>query len=151
MNRRALRLQLKIGALAGSVGFLFLGVPWGIYYGGSFGLLSAVSVMGSPLPEHTAVTLFVIACMLLGLAVACLFWLALGSLVSLAVGAALRFLVNRSLRRLDSRASLDPGEPSGPGPLLVGLRTVQQFFASEKPGEGANPDELMKGETRDLA
>lgn len=132
MNRRALRLQLKIGAVAGSVGFLFLGVPWGIYYGGIFGLLSAVSVMGSPLPERTLVSVFVIACMLLGIAAACLFWLALGSLVALASGAILRYVVSRSLRRLEAPGGDDPA----PRSLRVGLRTVQQFFAPEDPPGG---------------
>src|SRR3990172_4473444 len=131
MTRRALRLQLKVGAVAGAAVFLFVGVPWGIFYGGSFGLISAVSIMGSPLPERGVVTLFVVGGMALAVAVACLFCLAVGSLVARAVGAITKHLVNRSLERFDPEKNLDPAASSEPTPLLIGLRTVQQFFSSE--------------------
>ncbi|MBI3014420.1 MAG: hypothetical protein HYY65_05025 [Candidatus Tectomicrobia bacterium] len=151
MNRRALRLQLKIGAVAGAAAFLFVGVPWGIFYGGSFGLLSAVSIMGSPLPERSVVTLFVIGGMALGVAAACLFWLAVGSLVALAVGTVTKHLVNKSLERIDSRETLDSADSSGPTPFIIGLRTVQHFFSSEDTPRVQSPAETMKGGTGDLA
>lgn len=156
MNRRALRLQLKIGAVAGAAAFLFVGVPWGIFYGGSFGLLSAVSIMGSPLPERSVVTLFVIGGMALGVAAACLFWLAVGSLVALAVGTVTKHLVNKSLERIDSRETLDSADSSGTHlvgatPFIIGLRTVQHFFSSEDTPRVQSPAETMKGGTGDLA